>query len=41
MGTGYAAYRLSKAALNALTRTLAAEEPRMKVNAVCPGLGPD
>ena len=37
MGTGYAAYRLSKAALNALTRTLAAEEPRMKVNAVCPG----
>ena len=37
MGTGYAAYRLSKAALNALTRTLAAEEPRININSVCPG----
>ena len=37
MGTGYAAYRLSKTALNALTRTLAAEEPQIKVNSVCPG----
>lgn len=37
MGTGRTAYRLSKAALNALTRTLAAEEPQIKVNAVCPG----
>ena len=41
MGTGYAAYRLSKAALNALTRTLAAEEPRMKVNCRLPRLGAD
>ncbi len=37
MGSGRAAYRLSKTALNALTRTLAAEEPRLKVNSVCPG----
>jgi NAD(P)-dependent dehydrogenase (short-subunit alcohol dehydrogenase family) len=37
MGSGRAAYRLSKAALNALTRTLAAEEPRIKVNSICPG----
>jgi NAD(P)-dependent dehydrogenase (short-subunit alcohol dehydrogenase family) len=37
MGSGRAAYRLSKTALNALTRTLAAEEPRVKVNALCPG----
>jgi NAD(P)-dependent dehydrogenase (short-subunit alcohol dehydrogenase family) len=37
MGTGYAAYRLSKAALNAFTRTLAAEERGMKVNCFCPG----
>jgi NAD(P)-dependent dehydrogenase (short-subunit alcohol dehydrogenase family) len=37
MGPGHAAYRLSKAALNALTRTLAAEEPGIRVNSVCPG----
>jgi NAD(P)-dependent dehydrogenase (short-subunit alcohol dehydrogenase family) len=37
MGPGYAAYRLSKTALNALTRTLAAEEPGLRVNSVCPG----
>jgi NAD(P)-dependent dehydrogenase (short-subunit alcohol dehydrogenase family) len=37
MGTGYAAYRLSKTALNALTRTLAAEEPEVSVNSICPG----
>jgi NAD(P)-dependent dehydrogenase (short-subunit alcohol dehydrogenase family) len=37
MGTGYAAYRLSKTALNAFTRTLAAEERGIKVNSVCPG----
>jgi NAD(P)-dependent dehydrogenase (short-subunit alcohol dehydrogenase family) len=37
MGGGRAAYRLSKAALNALTRTLAADEPRIKVNSICPG----
>jgi NAD(P)-dependent dehydrogenase (short-subunit alcohol dehydrogenase family) len=37
MGPGRTAYRLSKAALNALTRTLAAEEPQIKVNSICPG----
>jgi NAD(P)-dependent dehydrogenase (short-subunit alcohol dehydrogenase family) len=37
MGSGRAAYRLSKTALNALTRTMAAEEPRIKVNSICPG----
>jgi NAD(P)-dependent dehydrogenase (short-subunit alcohol dehydrogenase family) len=37
MGSGRAAYRLSKTALNALTRTLAAEEPRIRVNSICPG----
>jgi NAD(P)-dependent dehydrogenase (short-subunit alcohol dehydrogenase family) len=37
MGSGRAAYRLSKTALNALTRTLAADEPRIKVNSICPG----
>ncbi len=37
MGGGGTAYRLSKAALNALTRTLAAEESEIKVNAICPG----
>jgi carbonyl reductase 1 len=31
------AYRVSKAALNALTRILARENPRLKINAVCPG----
>jgi NAD(P)-dependent dehydrogenase (short-subunit alcohol dehydrogenase family) len=39
MGTGYFGYRASKAALNVLTRTLAAElKPRgIMVNSVCPG----
>lgn len=39
MGAGYPAYRMSKAALNALTRTVAAEvsEPNVLINAVCPG----
>jgi carbonyl reductase 1 len=31
------AYRVSKAALNALTRLLAKSTPRLRVNAVCPG----
>jgi NAD(P)-dependent dehydrogenase (short-subunit alcohol dehydrogenase family) len=34
---GRAAYRISKAALNALTRTLAWDEEDVKVNAMCPG----
>jgi NAD(P)-dependent dehydrogenase (short-subunit alcohol dehydrogenase family) len=39
MGSGFPAYRMSKAALNALTRTTAAElsGTNIKVNAVCPG----
>jgi NAD(P)-dependent dehydrogenase (short-subunit alcohol dehydrogenase family) len=37
MNGGRAAYRLSKAALNALTRTLASDEHWVKVNSVCPG----
>ena len=37
MNGGRAAYRLSKAALNALTRTLAADERGVKVNSMCPG----
>lgn len=40
MGGNYAGYRMSKAALNALTRTLAAEladDPAIKVNSMCPG----
>jgi NAD(P)-dependent dehydrogenase (short-subunit alcohol dehydrogenase family) len=37
MNGGRAAYRLSKAALNALTRTLASDERWVKVNSVCPG----
>jgi NAD(P)-dependent dehydrogenase (short-subunit alcohol dehydrogenase family) len=34
---GRAAYRVSKTALNALTRTLAYDEQEMKVNSMCPG----
>jgi NAD(P)-dependent dehydrogenase (short-subunit alcohol dehydrogenase family) len=37
MNGGRAAYRLSKAGLNALTRTLASEERWVKVNTMCPG----
>ncbi len=39
MNGGYTAYRLSKTALNALTRATAAEFPGgdIKVNSVCPG----
>ena len=39
MGSGFPAYRMSKAALNALTRITAAElkGTNIKVNAVCPG----
>jgi NAD(P)-dependent dehydrogenase (short-subunit alcohol dehydrogenase family) len=37
MDGGRAAYRLSKAALNALTRTLASDERWLKVNTMCPG----
>ena len=43
MGSGYPGYRLSKVALNALTKIVAAEvetdfhEPDILVNAVCPG----
>lgn len=39
MGAEHPAYRMSKAALNALTRTLAAElgEGAIKVNSMCPG----
>lgn len=39
MGSGFPAYRMSKSALNALTRITAAElgPHQIKVNAVCPG----
>lgn len=37
MGGGYAAYRISKTALNALTRVLAADERAIRVNSICPG----
>ena len=37
MNGGRAAYRVSKAGLNALTRTLASDERWVKVNAMCPG----
>lgn len=39
MGSGYPAYRMSKSALNALTRIAAAELSggNVKVNAMCPG----
>lgn len=34
---GYPAYRLSKTLMNGFTALLSAEEPRIKVNSVCPG----
>lgn len=39
MGAGWPAYRLSKTALNSLTRTTAAEagEGNIKINSMCPG----
>jgi NAD(P)-dependent dehydrogenase (short-subunit alcohol dehydrogenase family) len=37
MNGGRGAYRVSKAALNALTKTLAWDEPDIKINAMCPG----
>ena len=39
MGAGYPAYRISKAAINALTRIVAAEvqEENILVNSMCPG----
>lgn len=39
MGSGYAAYRISKTAINALTRILQAESEgkNIKANSVCPG----
>lgn len=37
MNGGRAAYRISKAGLNALTRTLASDERWVKVNTMCPG----
>jgi NAD(P)-dependent dehydrogenase (short-subunit alcohol dehydrogenase family) len=37
MNGGRGAYRVSKAALNALTKTLAWDEDDIKVNAMCPG----
>jgi NAD(P)-dependent dehydrogenase (short-subunit alcohol dehydrogenase family) len=37
MNGGRAAYRVSKAALNALTRTIASDERSVKVNTMCPG----
>jgi NAD(P)-dependent dehydrogenase (short-subunit alcohol dehydrogenase family) len=37
MNGGRAAYRVSKAAVNALTRTLASDERWLKVNTMCPG----
>ena len=37
MNGGRGAYRVSKAALNALTRTLAWDEDGIKINAMCPG----
>jgi NAD(P)-dependent dehydrogenase (short-subunit alcohol dehydrogenase family) len=37
MDGGHTAYRLSKSALNALTRTLTADEPGVSVNSICPG----
>jgi NAD(P)-dependent dehydrogenase (short-subunit alcohol dehydrogenase family) len=37
MNGGRAAYRVSKAGLNALTRTLASDEAGIKVNTMCPG----
>ena len=37
MNGGYPGYRVSKTALNALTRVLSNEEPGIRVNSMCPG----
>jgi NAD(P)-dependent dehydrogenase (short-subunit alcohol dehydrogenase family) len=37
MNGGYPGYRVSKSALNALTRILSNEEPEVLVNSMCPG----
>jgi len=37
MNGGYPAYRISKTALNAVTRIFSEELPEVKVNSVCPG----
>jgi NAD(P)-dependent dehydrogenase (short-subunit alcohol dehydrogenase family) len=37
MNGGYPAYRMSKSALNALTRVLSNEEPEIRTNSLCPG----
>ena len=37
MNGGRAAYRVSKTALNALTRVTAADESEVRVNSICPG----
>jgi NAD(P)-dependent dehydrogenase (short-subunit alcohol dehydrogenase family) len=37
MNGGYPGYRVSKSALNALTRVLSNEEPGVLVNSMCPG----
>ncbi len=37
MEGNYAAYRIAKTALNAVTRIFAAEAPHLKINSVCPG----
>jgi NAD(P)-dependent dehydrogenase (short-subunit alcohol dehydrogenase family) len=37
MNGGYPGYRVSKVALNALTRILANEEPEVRTNSLCPG----
>jgi NAD(P)-dependent dehydrogenase (short-subunit alcohol dehydrogenase family) len=37
MNRGYPGYRVSKTALNAVTRFLSQEWPELRVNSVCPG----